>query len=108
DKTDARILMELDKLYKRVNRDPAERLKLLEENLETVLQRDDLYLERAALYNFKGEFSKAYDLLMSRKFHPWEGGEGKVSGQYIYALVEMAKEDIVKGDFLQAIEKLEQ
>lgn len=106
DKTDARVLIELDQLYKRINKGSHERLKLLEDNLDTALQRDDLYLERAALYNFQGEFQKAYDLIMARQFHPWEGGEGRVSGQYIYALVEMAKQNIETGDIGKAIEQL--
>lgn len=107
DKTDARVLMELDQLYKRLNKAPAERLSFLEENLQTVLQRDDLYLERAALYNLLGECNKAYQLLMDRQFHPWEGGEGKVSGQYVYAMVEMAKKDIQAGNYQQAISLLD-
>jgi tetratricopeptide (TPR) repeat protein len=108
DKTDARVLMELDQLYKRLNHDPQQRLKFLESNLRTVSERDDLYLERAAMYNFIGKHKKAYDLIMSRQFHPWEGGEGKVSGQYMYSLVEIAKQHIEKGDFSAAIAQLEQ
>jgi len=108
DKTDARVLMELDQLYKRLNKSPRERLNLLEDNLEIVLQRDDVYLERAALYNFLGDFQKAYDLIMARKFHPWEGGEGKVSGQYIYSLVELAKKNMQEGNFQKAIQQLEE
>lgn len=108
DKTDARIAMELDQLYKRINRSPKERLEILESNLETVLERDDLYLERLSLCNFLGEFQKAYNLIMTRKFHPWEGGEGKVSGQYVYALVQLAEQRIREGDLLEAIDLLEQ
>lgn len=108
DKTDARILMELDQLYKRLNRSPEQRLEFLESHLQTTLERDDVYLERVALYNFTGEHQKAYDLIMSRKFHPWEGGEGKVSGQYTYSLVELAKENIHANDFKTAISRLEQ
>lgn len=107
DKEDARILMELDQLYKRLNRSPQERLKLLEENLKTAESRDDVYLERASIYNFLGRYEKAYELIMTRKFHPWEGGEGKVSGQYIYSLVEMAKENIGRGCYRTAINQLE-
>lgn len=107
-KADARVLMELDQLYKRLNREPKERLAFLEENLAVAEQRDDLYLERAALYNFLGQHEQAFHLLMSHKFHPWEGGEGKVSGQYIYALVELAKQNIKEGNVQQAIEQLQQ
>jgi tetratricopeptide (TPR) repeat protein len=108
DTTDARVLMELDQLYKRLNKDIHERLQNLEQHIKVVESRDDLYLERAALYNFCGEHSKAWQLIMDRKFHPWEGGEGKVSGQYIYSLVEMAKECIRQGQYPKAIEWLEQ
>jgi tetratricopeptide (TPR) repeat protein len=108
DRTDARVLMELDQLYKRVNKSPEERLELLEDNLAVTNERDDLYLERAALYNFKGGYQKAHDLIMARKFHPWEGGEGRVSLQYIYSLVELAKENIENGDYQKAISQLEE
>jgi tetratricopeptide (TPR) repeat protein len=104
----ARVLMELDQLYKRLNKDPKDRLEFLEQYVPVVEQRDDLYLERAALYNFCGHFEKAYELIMERKFHPWEGGEGKVSGQYIYSLVEMAKQQIRSQQYAKAIQLLEQ
>jgi len=108
DRTDARILMELDQLYKRLNRSSEQRLAFLEKHLDLVNQRDDVYLERAALYNFLGEPEKAYQLIMDRKFHPWEGGEGKVSGQYIYSLIALAKQDLTAQQFQAAITKLEQ
>lgn len=107
DTSDARVLMELDQLYKRLNKAPEERLALLEEHLPVVLSRDDLYLERAAIYNFLGQFEKAYDLIRERKFHPWEGGEGKVSGQYIYSLVAMARQHIHNARYREAIKLLE-
>lgn len=108
DTTDARVLMELDQLYKRLNRSPKDRLAFLEKHVAVVEQRDDLYLERAALHNFLGEYERAYELIMQRKFHPWEGGEGKVSGQYIYSLVGMACQLIQSAQFEKAIALLEQ
>ncbi len=105
---DARVLMELDQLYKRLNKAPKDRLAFLEEHVNVVEQRDDLYLERAALYNFLGEYETAYELIMQRKFHPWEGGEGKVSGQYIYSLVEMARQHLQASQYEKAITLLEQ
>lgn len=107
DETDARVFMELDQLYKRLNKAPEQRLAFLENHLELVEFRDDIYLERAALYNFLGQHEKAYQLIMSRQFHPWEGGEGKVSGQYLYSLIEMAKQDIRNRDFNEAVDKLQ-
>jgi tetratricopeptide (TPR) repeat protein len=44
---------------------------------------------------------------MSRKFHPWEGGEGKVTGQYVFCLTEMAKKAIEAKENEKAIELLE-
>jgi len=107
DTSDARVLMELDQLFKRLNYAPESRLKLLEDNLQTVLERDDLYLERITLYNFIGRYSEALDLLMARQFHPWEGGEGKVSGQYTYSLIQLARKAINSADYQQAVALLE-
>jgi tetratricopeptide (TPR) repeat protein len=44
---------------------------------------------------------------MNRKFHPWEGGEGKVSGQYVMSLIEQAKLLIENNDNEKAIELLD-
>ena len=106
DQSDARILMELDQLHKRLNFAPDARLEKLENYPELIADRDDLYYEYAALCNVLGRYEKAYDLIMSRKFHPWEGGEGKVTGQYILSLTEMAKKAIQDKAFEKAIDLL--
>ncbi|MDB5087435.1 MAG: hypothetical protein JWR09_1429 [Mucilaginibacter sp.] len=107
DPTDARVLMELDQLYKRLNREPAQRLKFLEDYLTVTEQRDDTYLERLGLYNFAGDHETALDLIEVRTFHPWEGGEGKVSYQYLLSLVQLAKYFIKQKQYEKAIEYLE-
>ncbi|MFI1745231.1 DUF5107 domain-containing protein [Thalassobellus sediminis] len=107
DTTDARLLMELDQLYKKMNVSVDERLDILEKHIDLTESRDDLYLERVALYNFKGNFSKALNLVQKRQFHPWEGGEGKVSFQHITAQVEVAKQTIKTGNYKKAITHLE-
>lgn len=103
DPTDSRILMELDQLYKRIDRDLLFRLTFLEAHLELVIQRDDLYLERASIYNLLGKPIKAHRLIQNRKFHPWEGGEGKVTGQYVTSLIEMAKAQFLQGQYEESI-----
>lgn len=103
DAQDGRVLMELDQLYKRLNTSPQERLAFLEGHMNLVEARDDLYLERAAMYNYLGDYETAYKLITSRRFHPWEGGEGKVSAQYKYSLVQMAKEKLRAQAFEEAI-----
>ena len=72
--TDARVLFELDQLYKKLNRAPAERQAHLEQHAGLAIQRDDLTIERISLLNLLGRPDEAFELLSSRNFHPWEGG----------------------------------
>jgi tetratricopeptide (TPR) repeat protein len=101
-------LLELDQLYKKINVSYEERFDKLHENLETVKSRDDLYIEYITLLNTKKEHKKVLALLSERVFHPWEGGEGKVTKQYIYANVELGKALIKEKRYNQAIGYLEQ
>lgn len=98
DTGDARVLMELDQLYKILNYPVKTRLEFLENHFEQVNKRDDLYLERISLLNQLGEYAKAKELLGSRIFHPWEGGEGKVVAQFLMAHAELAKQAYLNGD----------
>ncbi|MDR2913921.1 MAG: DUF5107 domain-containing protein, partial [Tannerella sp.] len=90
DSANARMLMELDQLYKKTGVEPVVRLEQLEKHLSLVEQRDDLCIERITLYNQTGRYDKAMELIRSRKFHPWEGGEGKITKQYVLCRVELA------------------
>lgn len=108
DPTDARVLLELDQLRKKRNMPPKERLERLERRMEQVEARDDLYTEYITLLNTDGQCARALKLMAARKFHPWEGGEGKITKQYVYALVETAKACIRAGRFEEAAEKLRQ
>ena len=108
DTGDSRIFMELDQLYKRICRPHAERLAFLERYPELVEQRDDVCLERATLYNQTGKYTVAKELIDAHRFHPWEGGEGKVPAQYQICRVEIAKQLLAKQDFKGAIETLNQ
>jgi tetratricopeptide (TPR) repeat protein len=82
---DARILYEQDQLLKRVGRSPDQRLATLESNATLVETRDDLSLQLATLYNNRGQPERALEILRSRRFQPWEGGEGLVLSQYVRA-----------------------
>lgn len=96
DPTDSRVFLELDQLYKKTGMAFEERLKHYEANIDTVRERDDVMLELVTLYNLTGQYQTAYDTIMSHTFRPWEGAEGRISGQYKIALTEMAKEVIRK------------
>lgn len=103
---DGRILMELDQLYKRLGYDHELRLKNLEKYPELIARRDDLLLEEITLLNLTGRYEEAMRKLDAHKFHPWEGGEGKVSGQYQLCRVELAKQALVGKDYDRAIQLL--
>ena len=98
DETDARVLMELDQLYKRMQKPHQERLDFLQKYPQMIAQRDDLVLEEITLLNQLGRYEEAMHLLDARQFHPWEGGEGKVSGQYQLCRLELAKQALARGE----------
>ena len=91
DESDARMLMELDQLYKRLKRPYQERLDFLQKYPQLIQQRDDLVLEEITLLNQLGRYEEAKAKLDAHQFHPWEGGEGKVPAQYQICRVELAK-----------------
>ena len=98
DPSDARVLYELDQLRKRLGHRPQSRLKALERQRPVVLRRDDLSVELVTLLNRVGRYRDAIEVLTSRRFHPWEGGEGLVSGQWLVAHRELARLALRAGD----------
>lgn len=86
-----RLWLEYDQLAARINLDNSKRLEVMESHLDMVKQRDDLYLRYLTLLNCTGRYEEVLEGLASRNFHPWEGGEGKVSAQYKYAHIQLAK-----------------
>ncbi len=106
DESDARILLELYQLYGKLGMPVAERFAFLHEHRDTVWMRDDLYVEYCALLNLLGRYQEAYELIMAHRFHPWEGGEGKVTTQYATALTQMAVQAMGEKDYAGARELL--
>jgi tetratricopeptide (TPR) repeat protein len=102
------VLYELDQLAKRLNHDAEERLDRLQAHPNCVRRRDDLTIEQITLLNQLGRHEMALELLLQRQFHPWEGGEGKVSSQYVLSLTELARQAIADDRFGDAIDLLEQ
>ena len=108
DETDSRVLMELDQLYKRLQRPHQQRLAFLQQYPQLIAQRNDLVLEEITLLNQLGCYEEAMQKLDAHQFHPWEGGEGKVSGQYQFCRLELAKKSIAEHKYEKAITLLEQ
>ena len=91
DETNSRILMELDQLKKALGLPHIERLSSLQKHYGLIQERDDLILEEITLLNQVGRYEEAMSKLDAHKFHPWEGGEGKVPAQYQISRVEQVK-----------------
>ncbi|MCZ0703166.1 tetratricopeptide (TPR) repeat protein [Natronobacillus azotifigens] len=104
---DARVLYELDQLYKKNKVSPQDRLEKLDKYFELVQSRDDLYVEYVTLCNTLKKHDTAFKLLNERSFHPWEGGEGKVTSQYVTALVEIAKRKLQDNLYKDAVKFLQ-
>lgn len=108
DVKDARVLMELDQLYKCLNRPHEERLSLLDAYKEVTFSRDDLYLEYVTLLNQLGRYEEAIHLIDNRHFHPWEGGEGKVPAQYQLSRVELVKKYLNLKEYEKALKLIDE
>ncbi|TAL07550.1 MAG: DUF5107 domain-containing protein, partial [Verrucomicrobia bacterium] len=100
--TDARLLFERDQLWKRLGEKPAKRFRELARHLDLVQQRDDLSVELCALYNQTGQHIKAAQLVASRQFQPWEGGEGGPLGQHVRAQLALGRAALSRNDFTKA------
>ncbi len=103
---DARVCYELDQLYKKLGLSAEIRCAKLEEHLDLVNQRDDLYVEYITLLNAQGFHEKAVHALQVRNFHPWEGGEGKVTGQHVFAHIELGKQALANNRYEEAVKFL--
>jgi len=79
---DARLRYEQDQLAVRLGHDPDARLARLRPHEHIVLQRDDSAIEYVDLLIAAGEAAHAYEILTTRRFHPWEGGEGRAVGSW--------------------------
>jgi len=82
---------------------PADRLMQLESRPDLVSQRDDLAVELVTLLNQTGQPKKALEMLSTRRFNPWEGGEGLVSGQYVWAHLMLGRSFLESGDQEKAL-----
>ncbi|KAB8290337.1 DUF5107 domain-containing protein [Bifidobacterium avesanii] len=102
DESDARVFLELDQLHRRIGWTYARRLAEFERHLDVVSARDDLFIEYLTVLNQTGNHARAYELMRRRRFHPWEGGEGKVTGQYRIALTLLAKDAMAAGEWEHA------
>jgi tetratricopeptide (TPR) repeat protein len=100
---DARLLYERDQLWKRTGALPGKRLRELERHPALVRSRDDLSIELCALYNQTGRPELALPILRTRKFQPWEGGEGLALGLHVRTHLQLGRAALARGDAPAAI-----
>ena len=101
---DGRVLYERDQLWKRIGKSPAVRMAELKKHIGMVLQRDDLSLELATLYNQLNEPEQALNIFLTRRFQPWEGGEGLVLAQYVRTHLLLGQAALNAGDAANSLE----
>lgn len=77
DPQDARIRYEQDQLAIRMGHTAEARLARLRSVEDVVLTRDDFTIEYVLLLADQGEARRGHEILTTRQFHPWEGGEGR-------------------------------
>lgn len=104
---DARIAYEQDQLLKHTDTSPEHRLASLEQLQDLVASRDDLSVELATLYNQVGRPQDALEVLLSRRFQPWEGGEGLVLTQFVRANLLLGHKALAEGKPEDAIYRFE-
>ncbi len=106
--SDSRLLFEWDQLRKRaLLATPEERLNALNARLDLVSERDDLTVEQVTLLNQLGRWDEALAILNTRRFSPWEGGEGLTSAQFVYAHRAMGIARLNEGDAAEAFKHFE-
>ncbi len=103
---DARIFYELDCLYKETNYPVLKRVNAMAADMQMTSSRDDLYTECITLVNTLGKYERALKLINMHTFHPWEGGEGKITSQYRQAHIGLACEAIDAEDTEEAVKHL--
>ncbi|MCA0295076.1 MAG: DUF5107 domain-containing protein [Actinobacteria bacterium] len=100
---DARLWFERDQLGRRVGESLADRLTRLEQHRDLVDARDDLSVEYVALLIGLGRAAEALDVVTSRTFQPWEGGEGQALAVWERANEALARAAIDAGDGAAAV-----
>ena len=100
---DARLLYERDQLWKRLNVPPRQRLDELLRHPDLLQLRDDLAVELATLRNRVDQPELALAILTSRRFQPWEGGEGLALAQYVRANLLLGKRALAGGNASEAV-----
>ena len=103
DSNDARLVAEYDQLCEKCRISATERLAFLTSRMPLVLSRDDATVQYVTLLNDLSRQNEALDVLASHRFHPWEGGEGKVLKQWTRSHLELGFAALDAKDYASAL-----
>lgn len=101
-KNDPRLLLEYEQLIKNMNYTPEQRLEVYEKYPDLLAERDDCYLDKLTLVSQLGRFEEAIELARVKRFHIYEGGEGKLTKQHAWMHVLYGKELMESDDFAKS------
>ena len=104
DAADARLIAEYDQLCEKCRIPAAERLSFLSAHMPLVLSRDDATVQYVTLLNDLDRQTDALGILSTHRFHPWEGGEGKVLKQWTRAHLALGFKALDAKDFAAALD----
>ena len=95
---DPRLLLEYQQLLKNMNYTPEQRLFVYEKYPDLLAERDDCYLDKLTLLSQIGDFEKAIKMAKIKRFHIYEGGEGKLTKQHAWMHVLYGNRLVCEGD----------
>ncbi|MBO5903796.1 MAG: DUF5107 domain-containing protein [Clostridia bacterium] len=99
---DPRLLLEYEQLLKNMNFSIEDRLDVYEKYPELLSERDDCYLDKLTLLSQQGKYEEAIGMAAVKRFHIYEGGEGKLTKQHAWMHVLYGKELTEAGDGAKA------
>ncbi len=76
---DPRLLFEYQQLLKNMNFSVADRLAVYDKYPDLLNARDDCLLDKIILTAMQGEYQKSIQMAATRRFHIYEGGEGRLT-----------------------------
>lgn len=99
---DPRLLLEYEQLLKNMNYSIEDRLAVYDKYPELLAERDDCYLDKLTLISQTGDYKTAIDMAKAKRFHIYEGGEGKLTKQHAWMHVLYGNQLMLSGDYKTA------
>ncbi len=103
---DPRLVYELMQLQKVEKIPVLKRLETVQRYKKQVFQRDDAWVDAIILQIQSEEYEKAKEMLNSRDFHIYEGGEGKLTKYHRWLYVLSAYDRLLQADVKGAAKEL--